>query len=74
MKISLKVGTRVYGVIVERSNGEYVVEIDGTRHVVDARKVEGDFYTILTAGRSYEVSVTRRARATTCATARHCSA
>jgi len=45
---------------VDRENGSYIVEIDGTRFEIDAHKLEGDFYSILTDGRSYEVSVERR--------------
>ena len=57
MKISAKAGARVYEIHVDRENGTYVVDVDGTRHEVDAQKLEGDFYTLLTGGRSYEVSV-----------------
>lgn len=57
MKISAKAGHQVLEVEIERSNGHYIVEIDGVRHVVDAHKLEADFYSILTGGRSYEVSV-----------------
>lgn len=57
MKLSAKVGSRVVDVTVTRDDGDYVVEVDGSRFLVDARKLEGDFYSILTEGRSYEVSV-----------------
>jgi len=57
VKITAEVGTRTIEVTVERENGRYVVEVDGHRHDVDARKLEGDFYSLLTAGRSYEVTV-----------------
>jgi biotin carboxyl carrier protein len=59
MKISAKAGTQVYELLVDREDGGYVVEVDGTKHLVDAQKLEGDFYSILTGGRSYEVSVER---------------
>jgi len=57
MKIGAKAGSRVYQVNVDRQNGSYIVEVDGERHVVDAQKLEANFYTILTDGRSYEVSI-----------------
>ena len=57
MKISAKAGQQFLDVIVERENGTYVVEVDGVRHEVDLHKLEGDFYSILTEGKSYEVSV-----------------
>ncbi len=57
MKISAKVGDRVFEVVVGRTDGAYEVEVDGKRHVLDAHKLEGDFYSIVTDGRSYEVSV-----------------
>jgi biotin carboxyl carrier protein len=34
-----------------------VVEVDGVRHEVDVHKLEGDFFSFLTAGKSYEISV-----------------
>jgi biotin carboxyl carrier protein len=57
MKISAQVGDRVFEVEVERTEGSYQVTIDGETREVDAQKLEGDFYSILTEGRSYEVSV-----------------
>ena len=60
MKISAKAGAQVVEVTIERSNGHYVVEIDGVRHEVDAHKLEADFYSLLSGGRSYEVSVEPR--------------
>jgi biotin carboxyl carrier protein len=57
MKISARAGQQVLEVEIERSNGHYVVEIDGVTHQVDSHKLEADFYSILTGGRSYEVSV-----------------
>ncbi len=62
MKFSARAGSAVHEVVVERDNGHYVVEIDGVRRVVDAQKLEADFYTILDLGdsRSYEVSVEPR--------------
>lgn len=57
MRISARSGDHVYRVDVVRQNGLYVVEVDGVRYEVDARKLEGDFYSILMEDRSYEVSV-----------------
>jgi len=57
MKFAARVGETVYEIVVTRLDGEYVVTLDGTEHVVDARKLEADFYSILYEGKSYEVSV-----------------
>jgi len=57
MKISARAGNQEIELTIERLNGHYVVEIDGERHEVDSYKLEGDFYSIVTGGRSYEVSV-----------------
>ena len=60
MKLSAKVGSHVYEVVVTREDGRYIVVVDGERNDVDAQKLEGDFYSILTDNRSYEVSVESR--------------
>ena len=60
MKISAMAGHQLLEVTIERSNGHYIVDVDGVRHEVDAHKLEADFYSILTEGRSYEVSVEPR--------------
>jgi biotin carboxyl carrier protein len=57
MKISAKTGNRVLEVVIERENGRYVVDVDGVRYDVDSHKLEGDFFSILTGNRSYEISV-----------------
>ncbi len=57
MKISAKVGQQLSEVTIERQNGVYIVEIDGKRYEADSHKLEADFYSILAAGKSYEVSV-----------------
>ena len=57
MKITAKTGDRLLEVTVERQDGTYIVEVEGTRHEVDAHKLEGDFYSILIGGKSYDVSV-----------------
>ena len=57
MRISAKAGRQLLDVTIERRNGTYSVEIDGVQYEVDSHKLEADFYSILTGGRSYEVSV-----------------
>jgi len=57
MKISAKTGNRVLEVVIERENGTYVVDVDGVRYDVDSHKLEGDFFSILTGNKSYEISV-----------------
>jgi len=59
MKLAVKVRDHVHDVVVTRQNGHYVVEIDGRRHEVDSHKLENNFYSFVTDGRSYEVSVER---------------
>ncbi len=57
MRFSAKAGRQILDVTIERRNGTYSVEIDGVQYEVDSHKLEADFYSILTGGRSYEVSV-----------------
>jgi biotin carboxyl carrier protein len=57
VRISAKAGHQLLDVDIERRNGIYRVEVDGVRYEVDALKLEGAFFSILTEGRSYEVSV-----------------
>jgi biotin carboxyl carrier protein len=57
MKIRALVGDRELDVTVVRSDGTFVVNVDGHDHTVDARKLEGDFYSFIVDGRSYEISV-----------------
>lgn len=57
MKIQAQVDKNVHEVEVEREDGLYAVVIDGTRRLIDAQALEGDFYSLLHDGRSYEVSV-----------------
>ena len=57
MKFAAKVGETLHEIVVTRLDGDYVVAFDGVEHVVDARKLEADFYSILYEGKSYEVSV-----------------
>lgn len=57
MKFSARTGDAAHEVVVGRADGAYVVTLDGVAHVVDAHKLEADFYSILFEGKSYEVSV-----------------
>ncbi|HEX4825957.1 MAG TPA: biotin/lipoyl-containing protein [Candidatus Polarisedimenticolaceae bacterium] len=57
MKFALKLGEKVHDAIVTRVDGRYAVVLDGTEHLVDARKLEADFYSFLYEGKSYEVAV-----------------
>jgi len=57
MKFAARIGEIVHEIVVTRLDGDYVVTFDGVEHVVDARKLEADFYSILYEGKSYEVSV-----------------
>jgi biotin carboxyl carrier protein len=50
-------GDAVHELVVARQDGAYIVTLDGVEHVVDARKLEADFYSILYEGKSYEVSI-----------------
>jgi glutaconyl-CoA/methylmalonyl-CoA decarboxylase subunit gamma len=63
VKITAQVGSRAIEIDVEREGALFRVAVDGETHVVDARKLEGDFYSLLTSGRSYEVTVEYRADA-----------
>ena len=60
MKISAQVGDRTLDVTVERADGHFRVVVDGVEHLVDAHKLEADFYSILVGEKSYEVSIERR--------------
>ena len=57
MKFTALVGQTEIEVAVERENGFYKVVVDGVPRIVDAHKLEGDFYSIVSGDRSYEVSV-----------------
>jgi biotin carboxyl carrier protein len=57
LKLLARVEDRKHEVIVERHDGRYTVTLDGTRYDVDAREIEGNFYSLLVGGASYEVSV-----------------
>jgi biotin carboxyl carrier protein len=57
MKFAAKLGDELHEIVVTRVDANYVVSLGGTEHVVDARKLEADFYSILYEGKSYEVAV-----------------
>lgn len=57
MKIRAGTGSHVHDVTIERENGFYRVVVDGKQHLVDVHKLEGDFYSLVSEGISYEVSV-----------------
>jgi biotin carboxyl carrier protein len=57
LKFAAKVGGTVREVVISRLDGNYLVTLDGKEHLVDARKLEADFYSILYEGKSYEVAV-----------------
>jgi biotin carboxyl carrier protein len=57
VKICAKAGQQLLDVTVERRNGIYEVDVDGTHHEVDVYKLEGDFFSFLVGDKSYEVSV-----------------
>ena len=57
MKLTAQIGDRIHGIVVERRDAYFHVTVDGTVFVADARKLQGDSYSILMKGRSYAVSV-----------------
>ncbi len=57
MRLAIESEGRVHDVEVDRRDGLFRVVVDGVERLVDARKLEADFYSIVTEGRSYEVSV-----------------
>ena len=57
LKFQARVGETVHEIVVSRLDGAFIVTFGGVEHVVDARKLEADFYSILYEGKSYEVSV-----------------
>lgn len=57
MNLTARMGDRKHDVRIERRDGTFHVFVDGVEHLVDAHKLDADFYSILMNGRSYEVSV-----------------
>jgi biotin carboxyl carrier protein len=57
MNLTARKGDAVHEVRIERQAGQFLVVVDGVEHLVDAHKLDADFYSILIGTRSYEVSV-----------------
>ncbi len=57
MKLTAQIGNAVREILVERRDALFFVTVDGEQFEADARKLPGDFYSILMKGRSYAVSV-----------------
>ena len=57
MKMQAQVDQDFHEIEIEREDGLYAVTVDGVRHLVDAQKLESDFYSLILEGKSYEVSV-----------------
>ncbi len=57
MRLTATMDGRSHEITVERRDGRFVVVADGVERILEARKLEGDFYSIVVEGRSYEVSV-----------------
>jgi biotin carboxyl carrier protein len=57
MKLTAQVGETVHEIVIERRDALFLVTVDGAQFEADARKLQGDFYSILMKGRSYAVSV-----------------
>ena len=57
MKLTAQVGDAVHEIVIERRDAGFLVTVDGAQFEADARKLQGDFYSILMKGRSYAVSV-----------------
>lgn len=59
MKLAFEVDGELVEADVVREDGLYVVRVGETNHRVDARKLEGDSWSMLIEGRSYDLSVER---------------
>lgn len=57
MKLAAMIGDRLHEIVIERRDAVFVVSVDGQQFEADARKLQGDYYSILMKGRSYAVSV-----------------
>ena len=57
MKMTVKTGEREHEVTVDRHDGLFRVVVDGQEHLVDVRRLEADFHSIMMEGRSYELSI-----------------
>jgi biotin carboxyl carrier protein len=61
-RIKAEIGDREYDVALDPSDEGLKVLIDGREHIVDARGVDGFFYSLLIDGLSYEVTVEENAK------------
>ena len=57
MKVQALLGDRIHEITIAREDGIFRVTVDGKEHQVDARRLDGHFYTMIMDGKSYEVSV-----------------
>jgi len=57
VKVAAQVGDNVHEIVIERRDATVLVTVDGEQFEADARKLSGEFYSILMKGRSYAVSV-----------------
>ena len=57
MKMQALLGDTIHNITIAREDGIFHVTVDGKQHQVDARRLDGHFYTMIMEGKSYEVSV-----------------
>lgn len=57
MKLTGYVDGKEHQIEVEPTEGGYVVSVDGATHDVDCATLEAAFYSLIIAGKSYEISV-----------------
>src|SRR5581483_6005080 len=57
MQYEIDVDGSVRQVVVHRANGAFVVSVDGRDTAVDAVRVDGDTWSLLIDGRSYEITM-----------------
>lgn len=57
MKLKAQVGDREIDVSIERIDDRFVIELDEEAREVDVRELADGFYSIISGGRSYELSV-----------------
>ena len=57
MTVQALLGDTIHDITIAREDGTFRVTVDGKEHQVDARRLDGHFYTMIMDGKSYEVSV-----------------
>jgi biotin carboxyl carrier protein len=57
MKLAAMVGDRLHEIVIERREAHFLITVDGQPIEADARRLQGDYYSILLKNRSYAVSV-----------------